>query len=353
MKNLVIIFISFLAISLQAQTYKNPILTPGTYGGNNIGTLADPFVLKDDDGMYYMYVTGAGYPCFSSKDLVNWKFEGRVFPKKNRKWAERHFWAPEVTKYKDKYYLHYSASRQDNIKKVGVAVSDSPTGPFTDVDDKPLLDFGDRGAIDSHVFADDNGRTYMYYTYALDSAPELDGIKISEVWVVEVAPDLSKVISEPKMLFYPQQEWEFKPNKKMYWNEGPFMVKHKGTYYLMYSANCFCNETYALGYATSKSPMGPFVKYSGNPILSNFSMRGDISGTGHHSVTKSPDGKEWIVMYHSHVHIGNLNESNHGIRQINIDRMEFQRDGSIKILGPTVSPQPYPSNKVTKKCKKK
>ena len=344
-----ILICSFFTV-VQSQTYQNPVLVPGNFYNTNINSLADPFVFKDSDETYYMYVTGNGYPCFSSPDLVNWKFEGRVFPKDSRKWAVKSFWAPEVIQYNNKYYLHYTAARQDNIKRVGVAVSDSPKGPFMDVDDKPFLDFGERGAIDSHVLTDDDGRAYMYYTYALDSAPELNGSKRSEIWVVEVTPDLTKILSEPKMLFYPTQEWEFKPNRKMYWNEGPYVVKHNDTYYLMYSANCFCNESYALGYATSKSPLGPFIKYSGNPILTSFSLPGEISGTGHHAMTKSPDGKEWIVVYHSHVHVGQLNEDNHGIRQVNIDRLEFRPDGSMQVLGPTMSPQKYPSNS---KCKKK
>ena len=336
----------FSACQSISRTYTNPILAPGRYSDNQISSMADPFILRDND-TYYMYVTGNGFPCFTSTDLVNWKYEGKIMDKKSSKWAVKSFWAPEVIKIEDKFYLHYTAGRNDNIKRIGIAVSDSPTGPFTDIGDKPFLDRGEKGSIDSHIFVDDDGRTYMYYTNAMDTNPreELGGKKRSEIWVIEVAPDLSTIISEPVMLIYPEQDWEFKPDENQYWNEGSVMIKKNDIYYLMYSANCFCGESYALGYATATSPMGPFEKYAYNPILTNEKVPGSVSGPGHHTVIQSPDKSEWFCVYHSHVHVGQLNKSNNGTRQINIDRMEFMPDGSIRILGPTVTPQPYPSAK--------
>ncbi|MDX9771644.1 MAG: glycoside hydrolase family 43 protein [Tenuifilaceae bacterium] len=327
-------------------TYTNPILKPGKFNGNNIASMADPFILTDN-GKYYMYVTGDGFPCFSSTDLVNWTYEGKTMDLQSSKWAVRSFWAPEVIKIGKNYFLHYTAARQDNIKRIGLAVSDSPVGPFTDVNDKPFLDRGEKGSIDSHVFVDDDGRTYMYYTNAMDTNPraELGGKKRSEIWVMEVEPDLSGIISEPVMLTWPEQDWEFNPNENQYWNEGTVIIKKDSIYYLMYSANCFCGETYGLGYATAVSPFGPFKKYDHNPILNNSKIPGSVSGPGHHTVVQSPDKTEWFCVYHSHVHVGKLNRSNNGVRQINIDRMVFLPDGTIQILGPTVTPQPYPSNK--------
>lgn len=346
MNKFILLIISFCFLTLQAKNYTNPILTPGNYNGNNIESMADPFILKDVNGTYYMYLTGTGYPCFSSKDLVNWHYEGEVLPEKNRKWAVQSFWAPEVIKAGEKYMLHYTAAYEDNVKHIGVATSDKPTGPFTDVDNKPFLDHGTKGTIDSHVFTDDDGRTYMYYSKASDTNPiaELGGKKRSEICVIEVAPDLSKILSSPKMLILPEQSWEFNPAENQYWNEGTVIIKRNNIYYLMYSANCFCNESYSLGYATSSSPTGPFKKYAYNPILTNQNVAESVSGPGHHTVAPSPDGKEWFCVYHSHVHVGNLDKSNNGIRQINIDRMKFMPDGSIQIIGPTVTPQPYPSS---------
>lgn len=345
-KNLFILSILFLiSFGSNSQTYTNPILTPGIYNGEKIGTMADPFVLRDN-GTYYMYVTGNGFPCFTSKDLVNWTYLSKALPKSSCKWAINEFWAPEVIKVNNKYYLNYSANGKDNIKHIGVAISDNPTGPFIDMDNKPFIDHGNKGTIDSDVFINDDGRAYMYYSNAASTNPvdELGGKKRSEIWVVEIKKDFSKIISEPKMLIMPEQEWEFNPSERTYWNEGTVLVKHNNIYYLMYSANCFCGETYSLGYATSNSPTGPFVKYANNPILSNEHVKTKVSGPGHHTVTLSPDGKEWFCVYHSHVNVGNLTKANNGVREINIDRMEFLPDGSIKIIGPTTTPQAYPSN---------
>lgn len=324
----------------QNKQYTNPVLKPGNFGIRNINSLADPSVFKDDDGTYYMYVTGKGFPAFSSKDLVNWKFEGTVIGGSDYKWATNTFWAPEVMKYDGKYYLHYTGSKGDEPKRIGLAVSDYPLGPFEDINNEPFFQHETgKGSIDSHIFVDDDKRVFMYYSNAMSTnkIPKTNKYR-SEIWVVELAKDLSKVIGKPQLLIYPTQEWENNPNAKSYWNEGAVMLKHNGVYYLMYSANCFCAGNYSVGYATATSPTGPFTKFEGNPVLSNKGVPA-VSGPGHHSVVASPDGTELYCVYHSHV-----SEAG-GQRMINIDKLGFKPNVDLFIEGPTVSPQPYPSSK--------
>lgn len=327
-----------------AQTYTNPVLVPGQFGNTNINSIADPFVLKDVDGTYYMYVTGTGYPCFSSRDLVNWTYEKKVFTGSNRKWSNTGYWAPEVIRIGTQYYLHYTAAKDDGEKHIGIAVANSPTGPFVDMNDYPFIDHGQKGTIDSHVFVDDDGRTYMYYSNAMSTnpIPGNPSKKRSEIWVVEVTPDLTAQISQHVMLIYPQQSWEYNSSSSNYWNEGAVIIKNNGIYYLLYSANCYCNANYAVGYAISSSPMGPFTKYGGNPILSNAGLSNYVSGPGHNSVVRSPDNSELFMVYHSHVNVGNLNSSNNGVRQVSIDRMDFTTTGQLYVTGPTIDAQPYP-----------
>ncbi len=335
-----LLFIFFRLSSFGNPQYTNPVLVPSNY---QLNSAADPFVFKDDDGTYYCYVTGQGFPVLYSKDLVNWKYGGRAMPKARCKWATQSFWAPEVVKIDDTYYLHYTAAREDDIKRIGMATSKSPMGPFDDLSDEPFfIQAEDKGCIDSHIFFDDDGKVYMYYSNALATNNYIPGTnkRRSEVWVVEVAADLTKTIGEPLMLIYPEQSWEFDPNARDNWNEGAVVLKHNGLYYLMYSANCYCSTNYAVGYATSESPLGPFVKYSENPVLSNAGMKSQVSGPGHHAVVMSPDGKEMICVYHSHIDI----VAQGGERMVNIDRMGFREDGTIYIDGPTVTPQDYPSN---------
>lgn len=327
--------------------YTNPVLIPGTFGNTTLKSMADPGVFKDSDGTYYLYSTGNGFPAFSSKDLVNWNYEKRVFTGINRKWAKIDFWAPEVFKYNDKYYLTYTAAvTPTSPKRIGLAVSDSALGPFVDVSDKPFYQQNEtRGTIDSHFFIDDDKKVYMYYTcdLSVEYSPAASKRR-SEIWVVEVARDLSTPVGIPKMLTHPEQPWEFNPDKNSYWNEGVEMVKHNKTYYLMFSANCFCSPEYGIGYATSDSPTGPFVKSTDNPILSRKGVPG-VSGTGHHAVVLSPDGSEIFCIYHSHL---NINDPG-GIRMINIDRMGFDKNGKMYINGPTITPQSYPSSRLKTK----
>ena len=231
-------------------------------------------------------------------------------------------------------------------KRIGLAVSSSPLGPFVDVSDQPFYQKNEtRGTIDSHFFVDDDKRVYMYYTCDLSNEFFLPDTsrKRSEIWVVEVAQDLSSPIGTHKKLTNPEQSWEFRPDRNTFWNEGAEMLKHNNIYYLVYSANCFCSADYGIGYATSNSPTGPFIKSTYNPILSRKGVP-EVSGPGHQSIVLSPDGSEMICIYHSHFDINNPG----GIRMINIDRMGFDKNGKMYINGPTIKPQLYPSNKSAK-----
>lgn len=333
---------------LQGPTYTNPVLRPGTGVAVGLSTLADPSCIKDTDGTYYMYVTSPGYPCFSSKNLYDWKYEGKVFEnpgeeKTHVKWAKKNFWAPEVIRFNGKYYLNYTASKNANSpKRIGLAVADKPTGPFVDVADTAFFTHSEaQGSIDSHIFFDDDGRIYMYYSKAMSEnyVPEI-GKQRSEICVVELASDLlSGAITDPKVVSVPEQSWEFKPDREYYWNEGAVLLKHDGQYYLMYSANNYTRAEYAVGYAVATSPMGPFTKYHGNPVLSNVGHERYVSGPGHHCVVESPDGTELFCIYHSHADLTEKGSK----RMINIDRMGFREDGTIYVDGPTTSRQKAPS----------
>lgn len=323
----------------EGKTYCNPVLHPDTFGDTKIGTMADPGILKDDDGTYYLVVTGRGINTFKSKDLVNWEYCGKIFTGDGIRWAKKKgdFWAPEMIKHNGRYYLHYSADDVNGIKRIGLAVSDSPTGPFTDVDDKPFFSHApEKGSIDSHIFKDTDGKMYFYYSNAM-STNVVDGIKRSEVWGAPLKDDLSGLESDPVMLIYPQQDWEHLPGRTSFWNEGNTIVRHGDKYYMLYSANSYATERYAVGYAVADSPLGPYVKYSGNPIMK--AVPGKVSGPGHQCVIESPDGKELFCVYHSHY---NLDQPG-GVRMINIDRLGFYLDGIMYIDGPTYDGQPYPS----------
>lgn len=319
--------------------YTNSVILPSNY---NMSSAADPFAFKDANGIYYCYVTGKGFPAFISRDLVKWaKSSSNPFPSSGYKWATANFWAPEVVKVGNIYYMHYTGKGADNIMSIGLAQSTSALGPFTDVSDKPFYSMKNKSIIDSHIFFDDDGKAYLFFAKDMSTnyVPGSTTKKRSEIWGIEIKPDLTDTIGPAKQLFYPSQNWE-NPNNNDAWNEAPTMIKRNGLYYLMYSANCYCGN-YSVGYAISRSPLGPWTKYSGNPILKG--VTDYVSGTGHNSVVMSPDGTEMICVYHSHIDL----VVKGGNRKINIDRMGFTDAGVMYVDGPTYTPQSYPSAMVS------
>ncbi|RZL18080.1 MAG: glycoside hydrolase, partial [Pedobacter sp.] len=131
-----------------------------------------------------------------------------------------------------------------------------------------------------------------------------------------------------------QAEWESRSvaarevNRR--WTEGSVTFKKDNIYYLMYSANHFAGEHYAVGYATSKNALGPFKKAENNPILQKSTQDGwEVSGTGHNSVFYSPDGKKMFCVYHART------KSSGKERLVFIDSMSV-KGGKISVFGPTV-----------------
>jgi GH43 family beta-xylosidase len=314
-----------------SSTYQNPL---------PIKHIGDPFVLRASDGTYYCYATSApdGFKAWTSTDLVHWTDVGYVYKRTADSWGESDFWAPEVVLYEGKYFMHYSArwGRNQSLR-IGVATAASPSGPFVDVINQPMFDFG-YAAIDGHVFLDEDDRKYFYYSRDC-SENVIDGRHESHLYVGELNEDLISFKAEPRLITKPEQDWECRSGPEWLWNEGPFVIKHNDSYYLMYSANFYASRDYSVGYAVAMSPMGPFVKAAHNPIL--VSPNEEISGPGHNSVTTSPDESELFIVYH--IHTDPRNPS--GDRQISMDRLVFREDGSLYVNGPTNTPQPIPSSK--------
>ena len=306
-------------------TYQNPL---------PIKNIGDPFILHEPNRNYYCYATSApdGFKAWTSLDLVHWTEIGHVYQRNENSWGESDFWAPEVVLHRGKYFMHYSARWGKNQSlRIGVATADSPRGPFVDVFNRPMFDFG-YAAIDGHVLLDDDGSKYFYYSRDC-SENVVEGRHESHLYVAKLNDDLVSLKGEPLLITEPEQDWELRSGPEWLWNEGPFVLKHDHKYYLMYSANCYASRDYSVGYAVSESPTGPFVKSAHNPVL--FSTHSEISGPGHNSVMSSPDGKELFIVYH--IHTDPQNPS--GDRQVCMDRMGFRADGSLYVNGPTNTPQ--------------
>ena len=291
------------------------------------GYYADPDILySNKTKKYYIYPTSDGFDSwsgtyfktFSSDNLVDWKDEGVILDlPKDVTWADRNAWAPCIVekKIKGKYkYFYYFTAAQ----KVGVAVSDNPTGPFVD-SGKALVSTKPEGVkggqvIDPDVFTDPkSGKTYLYWGNGFMAVAELNADMIS------IKPENIKTIQVDKTF-----------------REGTYVIFRKGTYYFMWSEDDTRSPNYKVRYGTSKSPLGPIEIPANNVVIQGISDQG-IYATGHNSVLQIQNKDEWYIVYHRFSYPTGIKMGRAGgfHREVCIDKLEFNADGSIKQVVPT------------------
>lgn len=296
-----------------------------------ISNIGDPYILYVKD-TYYLYATSHfnGFYCWTSKDLAVWSEPVVCYEATDRSFGSSCFWAPEVYEFDGKYYIYYTAQwklfAEENLK-IGVAVADRPEGPFLDVhEEAPMFDFG-YGVLDANILKDGD-KNYLYYSRA-GEGHVVDGAKESDLYVAELGDDFISVKGEGILIARPTQEWEKKERDvPQYWNEGSFIIKHQGRYHMMYSANFYASADYGIGAAVADHPMGPFEKYDKNPVLST---SGTISGPGHNSVVRNPEG-DYFCVYHAHTDYQHPS----GDRQVYIAPMWFEQ-GRLRVRHPEVT----------------
>lgn len=282
MKRLFLLTAALLAIAGCAAS--EPATGSRSADGHRKVPLADPFILLYD-GIYYAYGTGAeeGIEVWTSRDLTRWeKAQGGASTglalHRTDVWGERLFWAPEVYRLKNKFYMYFTAEEH-----ICVATSDSPLGPFVQQEKKPMIP--DERCIDNTLFIDDDGRAYMYFDRFNDGL---------NIWVAEMEDDYVTIKKETMHpCVHVSQEWE------QVWprvNEGCFVIEQNGTYFLTYSANSYESPFYGIGCATADSPLGPWTKYDRNPLLQN---PGELVGVGHSAMFRDKRGRLKIV-FHAH-----------------------------------------------------
>ena len=286
-----------------------------TYTGNPLipdYPAADPTMVMFGD-RYYIYPTFGGIPetgfgVWSSANLKDWTNEGMILKFSELGWAKKDAWAPDIVERNGRYYFYFSAD-----SAIGVAVSDSPTGPFTDPLGKPLIPFEeDMSTIDPRVFIDDDGCTYLYWGATF----------YGKMFMQELNEDMISFKGEKQVVFdYPTDEY--------YHCEGSYVFKRKGLYYYLWSEYIWCDSpglhedhSYRVNYAVSDKPEGPFKKdISRIPILST-DMELKYIGPGHNSVLHLPGTDEYYIVYHQH-------QGDAAFRHANIDRMRFGENGAI------------------------
>jgi arabinoxylan arabinofuranohydrolase len=293
------------------------------------GYYADPDVLySKKTGKFYIYPTSDGFTgwsgtyfkTFSSPDLVNWKDEGVILDlARDVSWAKKNAWAPAIMEKKVngkyKYYYYFCAAQ-----KIGVAVSDHPAGPFKD-SGKPLIDKLPEGVkggqqIDPAVFTDPKtDKSYLYWGNGYMAVAELNNDMIT------LKPGTTKVIT-------PDQTFR----------EGCYVIYRKGRYYFMWSEDDTRSPNYKVRYGTSDSPTGKISIPANNIVITKDEQKG-IYATGHNSVIQVPGKDEWYIVYHRFTYPAGISmgESAGYHREVCVDKLEFNEDGSMKQVSPTLT----------------
>lgn len=247
--------------------------------------VADPTIFYEK-GTYYLYGTAGrndseGFRVYTSNDQQTWKDEGFAL-KRGESYGTKGFWAPQVFKYKGKYYMAYTANEH-----IAIAVADHPAGPFKQQSLEPLT--APVKIIDPFVWIDPSGKIYLFHVRLQNG---------NRIFVAEMDPSLTQMNEGTlKECISATDDWEDTRQAQWKVTEGPTVLKHKGLYYMIYSANDFRNPDYAIGYATAKTPEGPWKKFKGNPVIST--QNTGEKGTGHGDVFTGRDGQMSYV-FHTH-----------------------------------------------------
>ena len=255
--------------------------------------IRDPFILPEN-GKYYMYGTrgkgcwesektpGMGFDVYISTDLENWSDPKEVFAASDDFWGTHNFWAPEVHKYNNKFYMFASFKSADRNRGTQILISDTPDGKFKPVSEYPVTP-EDWMSLDGTLYTDNNGNPHIVFCH------EHVQIKDGTICELQLSQDLSKAVSKPKTLFAGSDPWWARKEHSHWVTDGPFLYRgESGRLYMIWSS--FTDSGYVQA-----------VSYSDN---------GDIDGNwshdlpllaekdgGHGMIFRSFDDKLFLVLH--------------------------------------------------------
>jgi Glycosyl hydrolases family 43 len=244
-------------------------------------------------------------------------------------WAERQMWAPDAATKDGKYYLYFPAKRPDGIFQIGVAVANSPVGPFLP---EPKAIEGTY-SIDPAVFCDDDGSYYMYFggiwggqlqSYRDNnySASNLEPLALENALGPKMAlltkdmKQFAETVKEVQILDENGKLLLAGDNDRRFF-EASWMHKYDGKYYFSYSTG----DTHFICYAIGDNPYGPFT-YQGiilNPV---------VGWTSHHSICEFEN--KWYLFYHD----SSLSKGVTHLRSIKVAEIKYDSNGKIQTLDP-------------------
>ncbi|XXV07811.1 glycoside hydrolase family 43 protein [Sorangium sp. So ce1335] len=278
---------------------------------------ADPAPMVHD-GTLYLYTTHDEdtastffsmneWRVYSSTDMVNWTDRGSPLKFKDFSWAKADAWAGQVAHRNGKFYFYIpTTSRTLNRMVIGVAVSDSPVGPFEDALGRPLIT-ANCGDIDPTVFVDDDGQAYLYW-----GNPNLCYVKLNE----DMISYQGEVVRVP-MTAESFGERTGSAERPTLYEEGPWLYKRDGMYYLAYPAGGIPEY---IAYSTSSSPTGPWT------------YRGVIMPTEGGSFTNHPGIIDYKDSSYFFYHNGALPGGDGYHRSVAVERFTYNADGTIPTI---------------------
>jgi arabinoxylan arabinofuranohydrolase len=281
-----------------------------------------PLVYKDTLFLYTghdedksTWFTMKDWHTYSTIDMVNWTDRGVALSVKTFNWASKDAWAGQCIFRNGKFYF-YVPVNQANGKgmAIGVAVSDHPTGPFTDALKKPLLHTG-AGDIDPTVFIDDDGQAYLFW-----GNPYLKYVKLNKD-MTSYAGDVVTVPLNEKGFSVRYKDQDKRPSA---YEEAPWIYKRKDLYYLLYAAGGVPEH---LAYSTSKSILGPWLY--GDTIMPIIKSGGAFTN---HPGLIDYKGKSYLF-YHN----GALPGGGGFNRSVSVDEFKFNADGTIPRIANTIT----------------
>jgi arabinoxylan arabinofuranohydrolase len=259
------------------------------------------------------YFTMKEWRVWSSADMVNWTDHGSPLNLASFSWASANAWAGQTVYRNGKFYWYVPMTvRATGQMGIGVAVSNSPTGPFTDAIGHPLVS---NGQIDPTVFIDDDGQAYLYW-----GNPDL--------WYVRLNADMTSYSGSPTKIALTTAGFGTRTgdaNRPTLFEEGPWVYKRNGLYYIVFAAKC-CSEF--IGYSTATGPTGPWT------------YRGTVMPTQGGSFTNHPGVIDFNGGSYFFYHNGALPGGGGYTRSVAVEKFSYNADGTIPTMTMTSAGAP-------------
>jgi arabinoxylan arabinofuranohydrolase len=271
----------------------------------------------DEDTIVNNFFTMNEWRVYSSADMVNWTDHGSPLRYSNFTWAKGDAWAGQCVPRNGKFYYYVPMTQKNGGMAIGVAVSTSPTGPFTDALGRPLASTG-TGDIDPTVFIDEDEQAYLYW-----GNPNL--------WYVKLNPDMISYSGNPVQVSLTTAGFGTRKDtsRATSYEEGPWFYKRGGRYYMVFAANGIPEQ---ISYATSTSATGPWT------------FRGVIMPAQGASFTNHAGVIDFNGNSYFFYHNGALPGGGGYHRSVSVERFSYNADGTFPTINMTTGGPPGVGN---------